>query len=100
HAIGPAVFLLPVDRTDAASLGSHADLGPFAHLDLGDHPARRRVPTDEGDAGDLADDTAPSVAPDEVLGSKRPTGQLDIDATLVLREALYFATAHDRHAEL
>ncbi len=77
-AIRPSA-LLAVDRTDATTLGADADLRLLFHLDFRDHPARRRVPSDEVDAGRLADHAASSVAPDEVLGSERRVdGQLDI----------------------
>ena len=93
--------LRPVDGTDAATLGAHADLRLLVHLDLGDQVAGRRVPPGEVDAGRLADQAAPSVAPDEVLRSeRRVVGQLDVDAGVVLREAHHLAAAKDRDAEL
>ena len=55
-----------VDRADATAFAAHADLGLLVHLDLGDHPAGRGVQSGEIDAGLLADQTASSVAPDEV----------------------------------
>ncbi len=92
---------LPVDGTDATTLGAHADLRLLVHLDLGDHVAGRRVPPGEVDAGRLADHAAPSVAPDEVLGSeRRVVGQLDVDAGVVLREAHHLAATKDRDPEL
>ena len=93
--------LLPVDGTDATTLGAHADLRLLVHLDLGDQVAGRRVPPGEVDAGRLADQAASSVAPDEVLRSqRRVVGQLDVDAGVVLREAHHLAAAKDRDPEL
>ena len=93
--------LLPVDGTDATALGAHADLRLLVHLDLGDQVAGRRVPPGEVDAGRLADQAAPAVAPDEVLRSeRRAVGQLDIDAGVVLREAHHLAATKDRDPEL
>src|SRR5437764_11118548 len=42
-------------------------LGLLGQLGLGDQEARRRLPPWELDAGRLADHTAPSIAPDEVV---------------------------------
>ena len=98
--IRPAA-LRPVDGTDAAALATHADLRLLVHLDLGDHPAGRRIQPGEVDAGGLADQAASSVAADEVLRSeRRAVGQLDIDAGVVLREAHHLAATKDRHPEL
>jgi hypothetical protein len=96
-----ASALLPVDGTDAATLGAHADLRLLVHLDLGDQVAGRRIPPWEVDASRLANQAAAPVAPDEVVGSKRcVAGQLDIDAGVVLREADHLAAAKDRDLEL
>ena len=98
---GTARRLPPVDGTDAATLGAHADLRLLVHLDLGDQVAGRRVPPGEVDAGRLADQAASAVAPDEVLRpQRRAAGQLDVDAGVVLREAHHLALAEDRHPEL
>jgi hypothetical protein len=40
----------------------------LGHLHLGDQAAGRRIPPGELDAGRLPDQTAPSVAPDEIFG--------------------------------
>lgn len=81
--------------------GAHADLRLHLHLDLGDHPAGRRIPPGEGDAGRLADQAASSVAPDEVLrAERRVAGQLDNDAGVALHEAHHLAAAKDRNPEL
>ena len=75
--------------------------GSSAHLDLGDQVADGRVPAREVDAGGLADQAAPAVAPDEVFRPQRPAvGQLDVDAGVVLREARHLAPAIDRHRQL
>ena len=63
--------------------------------------ARGRIPAGELDAGCLADQTASSVAPDEVLRPQRlAVGQLDVDAGVVLRETGHLTSAVDRHREL
>ena len=93
--------LRPVDGTDATALAAQADLRLLVHLDLGDHPAGRRIQPGEVDAGGLADQAASSVAADEILRSeRRVVGQLDIDAGVVLREAHHLAATKDRNPEL
>src|SRR5262249_37001607 len=47
-------------------VATEAELGLVVHLDLGDHPTRRRVAAAEVDAGRLADDAATTVATDDV----------------------------------
>ena len=75
---------LPRPWMPRASLAD-AQLRLLGHLDLGDQGAGRRVPPGELDAGRLADQAAPSVAPDEVLRPQRlAVGQLDVDAGVVL----------------
>ena len=64
--VGPST-LFPVDGTDAAPLGAHADLRLLVHFDLGDHPTSRGIQAGEVDASGLSDQTAPAVTPDEVL---------------------------------
>src|SRR6266550_3389558 len=92
--------LLPVDGTDATTLGAHADLRLLVHLDLGDHPAGRAIQPGEVDTGCLADQAASSVAADEVLRpERRAAGQLDIDGAVVLSEAHHLAAAKDRNPE-
>ena len=82
----------------ARGIAADAQLRLLGHLDLGDQGARGRIPTGELDAGCLPDQTASTVAPDEVLRPQRPAvGQLDVDAGVVLREARHFASAIDRH---
>ena len=49
----------------------------------------------------LADQTASSVAPDEILRPQRlAVGQLDVDAGVVLRETRHLTSAIDRHRQL
>ena len=86
---------------DAAAVAAEAELRLLVHLDLGDHPAGRRIQPGEVDAGRLADHAASSVAADEILRpERRAVGQLDVDAGVVLREAHHLAAAEDRHPEL
>ena len=86
-----------------ACRGSAADaqfrlLGP---LNLGEQGARRRIPAGELDAGCFTDQTAASVAPDEIFGPQRlVVGQLDVDAGVVLRETGHLTPAVGRHREL
>jgi hypothetical protein len=54
----------PADATTLAQ----AELRLLVHLGLGDDPASRGIRPDEVDAGCLADQAAPAVAPDEELG--------------------------------
>src|SRR5262249_61201600 len=99
-AVRPSA-LSRVDRADATALGAHAGLRFLIHLDLGDHPADRWIRSGEVDAGGLADQAAPSVAPGEIGRSeRRAAGQLDIDAAVVLREAQHLAAATDRYPEV
>src|SRR5262249_20147464 len=83
---------LPLGQPDARSLrilqladrmGTHgvvteAPLRLRRRLDLGDQPARRRIPSGKLDSGSFSDETASPVAPDEIF---RPyvlsVGQLD-----------------------
>jgi hypothetical protein len=89
-----------VDRADATTLATHAELRLLGHLDLGDHPAGRGSQPREVDAGRLADQTASAVAADEILRSERwGAGQLDVDAVAVLREARHLTVAKDRNPQ-
>src|SRR5262249_50087047 len=83
------------------TFAAHADLWLVVHLDLGDDPARRGIQPGKVDAGSLADDTASSVAADEVLRVEpRVIRQLDIDTVAVLSKSDHLATANDRHSKL
>jgi hypothetical protein len=88
------------DRVDA--LLTDADTPRrLGHLRLGDQVADRRIPPREVDAGELADQAATAVAPDQVLRPQRPAvGQRDLDTAVVLREAGHRSAAMDRHREL
>ncbi len=99
HPVRPST-LLTVDRADAASLGAHPDHRLLVHLGLGDQIAGGRVPTDEFDAGRLADQAASPVAPDQVGAPERAVVHLDIYSVGVLRETHDFTPAQDRDPEL
>ena len=74
---------------DADGVAADAERRLLAHLGLGDQVAPRRIPPGELDAGCLTDDTASSVAADEILRPQRlAVGQLDVDAAVILREAV------------
>src|SRR5690606_4219230 len=89
------------ESMNSRSGSAHAQLRLLGHLDLGDQAARGRVPSREVDAGRLADEAAPAVAPDEVRCTQRPAvGQRDVDAGIVLREAGDLDAKMDRHVEL
>ena len=80
HPHGPPVVhqLQPVDPVVVEADALRQLLG---HLDLGDQVAPRRVPSDELDAGRLADDAAPTVGPDQVRRAERlAVGQVHVDA--------------------
>ena len=94
-------FLPSTDGVLPDAVATKAELRLLVHLDLGDHPAGRRIQPGEVDAGGLADQAAPAVAPDEVLGSDGWTlGQFDVDAAVVLHEAHHLAATKDRNPEL
>ena len=85
----------------AAGVVAESPFRLLGHLDLGDQPARRRIPPGELDAGGLADQAAASVAPDEILRPQRlAVGQRDVDAGVVLREAGDLEAVVDRHLQL
>jgi len=70
---------------DALVIAAEAPFRLLSHLDLGDQAARRRIPPRELDASRLADQTASSVAPDEIFRPQRQAvGDLDVDAGAVL----------------
>ena len=98
--VWPAAFR-SVDGSDTPALGAHADLGILLHLDFGDHPAHRRIRSDDVNFRSLANQAAPSIAAHEVLRSQcRVVRQLDIDPGFILSEALDPQAAEDRHPEL
>ncbi len=86
---------------DARGSAADAQFRLLGHLDLGEQAARRRIPAGELDAGCFADQTASSVAPDEIFRPQRlAVGQLDVDAGVVLREARHLTSAIERHRQL
>jgi hypothetical protein len=86
---------------DADVVGVDPPLRLLGQLDLGDQGARRRIPPRELDAGCSTDQTASSVAPDEILRPQRlAVGQLDVHAGVVLRETRHVTFAIDRHLKL
>ncbi len=89
------------EGVDAGGVVADALRRLLGQLDLGDQVAPGRIPPGELDAGRLADDAAPSVAPDEILRPQRlAAGQLDVDAGVVLREARHLASVMDPHRQL
>src|SRR5438093_8494298 len=86
---------------DAEGVVADAPFRLLGYLDLGDQAARCRIPPGELDAGCLTDQTASSVAPDEILRPQRlAVGQRDVDAGVVLRDTRHFTSAIDRHRQL
>src|SRR5687767_9619389 len=86
---------------DAEGVVADAQSRLLGHLDLGDQAARGRIPPGELDAGRSTDQTASSVAPDEIVRPQRlAVGQLDVDAGVVLRETGHLTSAVDRHRQL
>src|ERR1700677_1153673 len=86
---------------DTQSVVADAPFRFLGHLDLGDQAARGRLPSREVDAGRLTDQTASSVASDEISRPQRRTaGPLDVDAGVVLRDARHLASAIDRYRQL
>jgi hypothetical protein len=70
------------------------------------HPGNISVGPNQHDGGELdagyfTDQTASSVAPDEVFRPQRlAVGQFDVDAGVVLRETGYLTSVIDRHRQL
>src|SRR5260221_12245092 len=88
--------LWPGQGMEASTLAADAPLRLLVDLDLGGQAAGRRVPPREPDAGRLADQTASSVASDEILRPQRlAVGQFDVDAGVVLRETRHVTCAID-----
>jgi len=86
---------------DALVIAAEAPFRLLGHLDLADQAARCRIPSGELDAGRFTDQTAASVAPDEIFRPQRPAvGDLDVDAGVVLRDTRHLPSAIDRHPEL
>jgi hypothetical protein len=87
---------------DAESVAADAPLRRLlGHRDLGNQIAGCRIGPGELDAGCLTDQTASSVAPDEIFRpQRRAIAQLDLNAGVVLRETGRFTSATDRHRQL
>lgn len=89
------------DPVDPDVVMAEAGWRLLGHLDLGDQVAPGRLRTDELDTGRPADDTAPTICPDQV---RRPPQvalrKVDVDAGVVLGEAGDLEPAVDRHPEL
>ena len=101
HLAVADLVLQPAEGMDAEGVAADAPFRLLGHLDLGDQAARRRIPPGELDAGCFTDQTASSVAPDEILRPQRlAVGQLDVDAGVVLRETRHLTSAIDRHRQL
>jgi hypothetical protein len=101
HDPGRSATLHLADRVGARGVLVNPPLRLLAHLDFGDQPARRRIPSGEIDAGCLANQAAAAIAPNEILRTERLTlGERDVDAGVVLRETRHFTSAIDRHRQL
>ena len=98
HHLAVLDFVLDLAQGMRARRSSaNAQFGLLGHLDLGEQGARGRIPTGKLDAGFLADQTASSVAPDEIPRSHVSTvGQLDVHASVVLRESGHLGAVVDR----
>jgi hypothetical protein len=101
HLAVADLVLQPAEGMFAEGVVTDAKFRLLGHLDLGDQAARCRIRPGELDAGRLTDQTAPSVAPDEIIPPQRPAvGQRDVDAGVVLREPGHLAPVLDRHPQL
>ena len=97
----PPPILQSAEGMDAEGVAADA---PFRRLlgdlDLGDQVAGCRIRSRELDAGGFADQTASSIAPDEIFRPQRLTiAELDVDAGLVLREARHLVAVGDGHRQ-
>jgi hypothetical protein len=73
----------------------------LSELGLGDQIAGCRIRTRERNAGDLADQTAPAIAANQILRPQRVTIiERNIDTGFVLSEARHLAAPINRHAQL
>jgi hypothetical protein len=86
---------------NAEGVVANAPFRLLGYLGLGDKGADRRIPPREFDSGCLTDQTASSVAADEIFRvQRRAVGQFDVNADVVLRETRDFASAIDWHRQL
>ena len=67
HLAVADLVLQPAERMGALVIAVNAPFRLLGQLDLSDQAAGRRIPPGELDAGCFADQTAPSVAPDEIV---------------------------------
>src|SRR5205085_2720220 len=101
HLAVADLVLQPAESVDPDGVAPRAQFRLLGHLGLGDQVADRRIPPGELDAGCLADDAAPPVAPDEVLRSQGlALGQLDVDPRVVLGKARHIASVADLDRQL
>ena len=85
---------------DAEGVTADASFRLLRHLDLGDQVAGCRIPPGELDAGCSTDQTASSVAPDEIFRPQRlAIAELDVNAGVVLHETGHFAFAINRYRQ-
>ena len=86
---------------ETEGVAADAQLRLLGHLDLGDQAASRRIPPGELDAGGFTDQTAASVAPDEILRPQAlAIGQGDVHAAVVLVEAGHLDAVVDGDLQL
>jgi hypothetical protein len=94
------LVLLPAEGMDTKGTAVDAPFGCLGHLDLSDQVAGRRIRSRERDARGLADETASAIAPDEILRPQRPAvAERDIDAGVVLCEAVHLDAVEDGHSQ-
>ena len=85
---------------DAEAVTADANFRLLRHLDLGDQVAGCRIPPGELDAGCFTDQTASSVAPDEIFRPQRlAIAELDVNAGVILHETGHFASAINRYRQ-
>jgi hypothetical protein len=90
-----------VEAVDAGGVVTDARRRLLGQFHLGDQVAPRRIPPRELDAGRLADQAAPSVAPDEIPRAQRlAVGPPDLDPGVVLREARHLTPVVHAHRQL
>ena len=72
HLAVADLVLHSAEGMNAERIAVDAQFRLLRHLDLGDQVTGRRIPSGKFDAGCLADQTASTVAPDEILRAQRP----------------------------
>src|SRR5580692_11545086 len=79
--------LLPAKGMDTKCCAMDTQWRLLRHLGLGENAAGRRIPSSKLNASSFADQTASSIAPDEIAcAQRRAIGQCEGDASVVLRE--------------